>query len=508
MVNATMTDRVINGKTRTRREFCSYYTESDPILTYMVDKLQVTTDDHIFEPCAGDGIFIEKIISSNDSHYKIDAMDLNPVAIEGLQLKFEHDFVSIRNADTLLDSTLDLFANSSGLYNKIIGNPPYGAWQDIAKRDVLKKLYGGYVKETYTLFIKRCIDLLKENGRLVFIVPDTFLALHLHKDTREKILNQTKVEEILLIPSKFFPGVNFGYSNLCIITLVKSRKHDDHRIKIFSVSDDVNNLYELAKDNYSVVTFSQEINQKDVMLSKDSSFLLGGSEKIREFINGNSIKLGDLADCVTGFYTGENKKFLTVLDPETKGAKDYLTIGKDIIEFDYLKNDRVIYGLTNGKKYIPILKGGNGVFIKKTEWFVKWDKTTVDFYHEDKKARFQNSQYYFREGIGVPMVKSSVSHAFLLERRIFDQSIVGIFPKDFKHLNYLLAFLNSDVCAKLMKTINHTANNSANYLKKLPIILDPSALIEIDKIFQTIKLQDLYKEMSRINHIFDELYQI
>ncbi len=504
-----MVDQIINGKTRTRRQFCSFYTESDPILTYMVDRLGVAENDVILEPCAGDGVFIEKIISTKAHGYKIDALDLNPIAVEGLKNKFQSNHITVRQADTLLDPTLDLFVNSNGFYTKIIGNPPYGAWQEYKKRDILKKLYGGNVKETYTLFIKKCIDLLKENGRLVFIVPDTFLALHLHKDTREKILKETKVKEILLIPSNFFPGVNFGYSNLCIITLEKNRNNQTNKIKIFSILDKVDNLYEMVKGNFSVASFFEEIDQEKIKKSIDSAFLLGGNTKIRKIINESGIKLGDIANCVTGFYSGDNKQFLAVKNHEIKGSKDYQKIDDDLIEFNYLKQNKLIDGLKNKKLYVPILKGGNGKFIKKTEWFVKWDEQTVNFYHQDKKARFQNAQYYFREGIGAPMVKSSHLHAFLLDKRLFDQSIVGIFPKDEKYLNYLLAFLNSDVCSKIVHVINHTANNSANYLKKLPIITDDNAISEIDNIMEIyFTTKDEAVAISKINNVFNELYKI
>lgn len=33
------------------------------------------------------------------------------------------------------------------------------------------------VKETYTLFLLRCIQLLNDGGRLVFIIPDTFMNI-------------------------------------------------------------------------------------------------------------------------------------------------------------------------------------------------------------------------------------------------------------------------------------------------------------------------------------------
>jgi len=506
-----MVDKVIQGKTRTRREFCAFYTESDPILTYMVKKLGVENSDLVLEPCAGDGVFIEKIFEMHkDKNFQIEAMDLNTEAIKNLEDKFDNEKVIVKQADTLLDLTLDLFANSGGRYSKIIGNPPYGAWQGYQKRDILKKRYGGYVKETYALFLRRCLDLLKEGGKLVFIVPDTFLALHLHKGLRRAILENTAIEEVLLMPSKFFPGVNFGYSNLCIISFEKTRNNKKNQFKIVSVNESISNLYKLADGDYSVAKSVESISQDKVRSSVDYSFLLGGNTKIRKLINEAKTTLGDVANCVTGFYSGDNKTYLAARDNTVKGSKGYRVVHIASVENDFLKQNDLIDGLSNGKKYIPILKGGNGRFSKNTDWFVQWDVKTVSYYQKSKTARFQNPQYYFKEGIGVPMVKSSKIHAFLLGQRLFDQSIVGIFPKNNEYLNYLLAFLNSDACSRILNVINHTANNSANYLKKLPVVLDPASIRKADKIMGDLKegLVDVQQSLTRVNTIFNGLYKL
>ena len=113
-----------------------------------------------------------------------------------------------------------------------------------------------------------------------------------------------------------------------------------------------------------------------------------------------------------------------------------------------------------------------------------WDSETVSFYKADKKARFQNYEYYFKTGIGIPMVKSSRIKAFLMQNRVFDQSIVGIFPKDKTKLNYILALMNSDIINQIIHIINPTANNSANYIKLIPYI-EPSSML-LDEISETV----------------------
>ena len=60
-----------------------------------------------------------------------------------------------------------------------------------------------------------------------------------------------------------------------------------------------------------------------------------------------------------------------------------------------------------------------------------------------------------------------------------------------------------------MKVINHTANNSANYLKKIPLILDDDVLKKIDEIMDYYFVsQDETTVLKYINTIFNSLYRI
>ena len=223
----------IQQANRTRNRYCAFYTESDPILDLMISRLNINDGDQILEPSAGEGVFIDKLLDRyHNLNIKIDALDIDENATNRLKIKYSDEKkVNVRNTDTLLDLELDLYANAGGHYHKVIGNPPYGAWLDHEQRTVLKKKYGNYARETYTLFLQRVVETLLPSGRVVFIIPDTFLALNLHKQFRSQLLMNTVIEEIVLFPSKFFPGVNFGYSNLCIITLTKCNPHLIHKLK-------------------------------------------------------------------------------------------------------------------------------------------------------------------------------------------------------------------------------------------------------------------------------------
>ena len=107
------------------------------------------------------------------------------------------------------------------------------------------------------------------------------------------------------------------------------------------------------------------------------------------------------------------------------------------------------------------------------------------------------------------MVKSAAIRGFLMSNHVFDQSIVGIFPKDTTKLYYLLALVNSDVINGLIHAINPSANNSANYIKQLPyrepdeeilkrVNNKVQELISLEEAENYDKADDLHKELNAI----------
>lgn len=83
------------------------------------------------------------------------------------------------------------------------------------------------------------------------------------------------------------------------------------------------------------------------------------------------------------------------------------------------------------------------------------------------------------------------------------------FPKDEKHLYCILTFLNLDIFNRILKAINHTANNSANYLKKLSIIFDEQHFNKINKIVKKILTnKDTSSDLKQIDKIFQKIYQL
>jgi hypothetical protein len=326
----------------------------------------------------------------------------------------------------------------------------------------------------------------------------------MHTHLRKYILQNTCIEEIALFPSKFFPGVNFGYSKLSIITLIKSNQYLLNNISV------LDNFKEVGQLNTQQNIRKTIIRQGDILKNEHCAFIVSDNKRFNILLNNSPLQMSDIANCVTGIYTGNDKKFIKVLNHTIKNSKKYEIITET--EKSNTSFDNELMGFDTAPFYIPIVKGGNTRYLKNNTWFINWSKEAVNIYRSNKKSRFQNSQFYFKQGIAVPMVGSNCVSASILNNRLFDQSIVGVFPKDEKYLYYLLSFFNSDICSNLLRIINPSANNSANYIKKLPVILpEQNILNHINHLVSTVismKVLETDSDSveSELNNIFDRIY--
>jgi len=450
---------------RHRDPYRAFFTADEALGDYMVSLLDLRNEDLVLEPAAGDGHLIDSI-KKVQSSCSITAYELNPAQIRNLNAKFGDDgSVEIIEQDTILCANLDLRETFGPRFTKILANPPYGGWQEHERRSDLKKRFRGfYVRETYTLFLLRCMRLLETGGKLVFIIPNTFLYLNMHAPLRKYLLEDFSVDTIDIFKSSLFPGVSFGYADLCIISITARRavSHHSFRLRFVDALCEFDSASHLeAKSSF--------ILQNDILRDPSYTIPVSADRTSGDGQLEHQTLMADIANCVTGFYSGNDKRFLRRASTSVKRSEGYDIIERDHVEASLDEIPEPLKGIEGERNFVPILKGGGFHFLKPTMWYVDWSREAVTHYKSDRKARFQNPSYYFRRGIGFPMVTSTKPTASIIEGSLFDQSVVGIFPKDIE-FEFLLAYCNSKPFWACLKTINPSANNSAKYVLRTPVI--------------------------------------
>jgi adenine-specific DNA-methyltransferase len=447
-----MLDKALYADGRTQ----TYYTEANGIARLMADLLGDVAGKTVLEPAVGRGILLEHLVGAPA---RVDAVDVDGEALAITQ-QTHGGFARAIHADFIALSIGDASAPLGHDYDAVISNPPYGLRLSKELRKRLKAQLGNfYVRESYGLFIKFALERLRVGGRYVFVVPDTFLTSHNHTPLRRFLAGGFIPDHIVLMDSKRFGSVQFGYGNLCIIA--GNRGAAATQVKW---SDLRNTSIDTAPQ--AAMTWEDEAAHALTMQIET-----GWAPPSARNSSDHTLTLGDIAACRTGLYTGDNTSFLG-FDPARlkRRANGHPILWDGDVYSGALSAEEKLSGLTAAPFYAPLIRGGHRAPFEETFWAAKWNQAAVTHYKTDKKARFQNATFYFREGIAIPMVTSGRLTASFMANAVFDQGVVGVFPHDRAHLLFLLFYLNSVHASRLLKgAINPSANNSANYIARIPV---------------------------------------
>ena len=227
------------GGQSTKAVLTEFYTPRDVIskVWELVDKYNPNQKKKVIEPSSGIGRFAE----GRTEDFTLCELDETSARIAGIlhpesevkQGAFQNLFMK-NNAVT---------GYKGELYDVAIGNPPYGAYNDLYKGLGEGKHHTRY--EEY--FIDRSLDTLKEGGILAFVVPSSFLR---GKDGKGKqaIAKKGKLLEAWRLPKGTFSSTDVGTD----IIIIQKGKGD--------ISDYCDNKY--FKNNESHV-IGHESEEKD-----------------------------------------------------------------------------------------------------------------------------------------------------------------------------------------------------------------------------------------------------
>jgi hypothetical protein len=121
-----------------------------------------------------------------------------------------------------------------GGFDAVIGNPPYVTLgNDLFSEDILSYLnsyqVAQYKTDLFHLFIQRGIDLLKINGNLGYITPNTWFTLQFTKKLREYVLNCVRIEELVLFGHRVFQNADVHTG---LTFLKKAVKASNHKVTV------------------------------------------------------------------------------------------------------------------------------------------------------------------------------------------------------------------------------------------------------------------------------------
>ena len=527
----------------------AFYTPHGDV-EYMVSKLGLRRESRVLDPCMGSGHFLEGIFdclaalhdaegySREDAYRAIVGGQLYGGDIDGFATSLsairlflldehetgtpphlyvhdmllhsperpQHELFTQAERAVPVDPQIDQIAGVDEVeFDAVVGNPPYGARKPDYKRPVYARLYGqrdadrrdGSIAtgdgDSYAMFFANGIERLREGGRLCLITNDSFRTLTTHAALRRYILDRCRIVEILLTDTKHFEGVSFQFAGMAITTLEKCSDELERTANVMRLVDYIREPGNFATPPLEKV---EELRQEEYEAFAETPFFVGVAREVFESAK-RSERVADVARGRQGLATADDGRFLA-------DAGD-LRVGSVGIASSVDENERPS-GIVPSKPYwVPFAKGGGfGDYWKEVETVIDWSVESVaELRRRDalpagtsRKPRFQNRDFYFRQGLTYSVVSSGrISVRLMPAGWIFGHKGSAIFVEDGSQDElFLLGYLNSALATYFMKKIvNTTATADVGYIEKLPYRRPPREIGEsvaerVGKIVDALKL--------------------
>ena len=200
-----------------------------------------------------------------------------------------------------------------GGFDVIIGNPPYVLCQpsntDEITLDFYKKFeVASYKIDLFHLFFEKSILILKTDGKLGFITPNTYLTNKYIQKLRSYILNNTRIEIIVN-----YDDVVFIDAGVDVATIILNKEKS------------LNESIEIFNSKFSIITKLSSKKQIDWLNENENTFNIKNELK---FNFENCLKLEEISTVTFGLQTKDKSTYVSEIKKEEDWEECYT--GKDI----------------------------------------------------------------------------------------------------------------------------------------------------------------------------------
>lgn len=153
----------------------SYYTPK-PVVDNMVRGFSFSKGELLLDPCCGSGMFLAAVSAPHPS--QLFGVDVDPIAVMIAKINLLLKYPTVEFEPQIYN--VDFFDPKNPVLEKrfdyVFTNPPWGSQNGIAGR------------ESFSSVFARSLELLKENGVIKFLFPESVLNVKNHASIRRLIL--------------------------------------------------------------------------------------------------------------------------------------------------------------------------------------------------------------------------------------------------------------------------------------------------------------------------------
>lgn len=438
-----------------RKQCGMYYTPTKVVqlaIENLLSKNEITKEDKILDCCCGTGNFLLNLPDSVklEQIYGND-IDIISSHITKINLALKHDIKDLKILDNNITNWDFLTEYNQADFNYIIGNPPWGYCFSKAQKENLSKNYLTAQKEnveSFDLFIEKSLSVLKKDGILTFVLPESVLNVKSHIAIRQIIKDNNSIQYINYL-GNIFDGVH------CPGIVLQIKHTKSPMLTSGMVIGTEKNLFEISTQrDVNIDNFNFKICDNEYKLLKK---ILDPQNK--KYLKGN-------AEFALGIVTGNNKLYLS---PKKSETNEVIIKGSDISP----------YKINDGKNFITY----------------------------DKKL-FQQSapleMYRACEKLVYKFISNKFAFAYDDNKRLTLNSCNILIPKiKGMDIKYILAVLNSSVAQFVYQKEFNSVKVLRSHLEKIPIPICQAKVQQ--EITQFVNAIIAAEDMECYKNLYDTL---
>ena len=384
------------------------------------------------------------------------------VAAEDTAGQISMDSVGVEDTAEELQKLIDLGETMARKYWVTVTNPPYMGELNKTLQDFAKKVYPNSKHDLCSIFIEKCLEMVKNNAYVAMITQNAFMFLSRYEKLRKSLL-QYQFVNLAHLGARAFDSIGGEVVQTSTFCIRKA-----------SGTQYIGSYERLVEYQSETEKKNAFLKKKKIYHCKNDVFEVIPKAPMTYWVSKNVLKMFELkrldeyADPRVGMFTTDNDKYL----------REWWEPDKTDIGFDY-KEKSVAYA--SDIKWFPYNKGGGF-----RRWYGNID-LVVFWQHggeEIKKVVLKKYPYlkgnydfvlktdnpYYHPGITWSGLTSG-SNSFRLcgNGFLFDTNKGAMIFEKTLDLEYLLGFLNTKVAQTAINLLNSTISLQIGDVAAIPV---------------------------------------
>ena len=338
-----------------------------------------------------------------------------------------------------------------GKYAVVATNPPYLNKYDAVLKNYINSKYKEYSGDLFSVFMKHNFDVCKEDGYSALMTPNVWMFIKSYEALRNYIISQRGIITLVqMAKGAFFKEATV---DVCAFVLSNSNCSTGSYFRLEDFKGDMSVQQEklIEAIGNQKCDYFYETNGNSFTKIPGAPIAYWVQQSFIDAIS-TSVTLGNKAYSFQGIITGNNKYFLRLWHEVS--SKNMKTNIKNAERKEY---DNV---------WVPYNKGGGfRRWYGNNEYLLRWISQGKSL----TRARTENSQYYFQEGVTWSFITSGAfSCRYFPEGALWDVAGSSIFATKNVTIEYICALMNSKVAQLFFDITNPTINYQVMNIVSLP----------------------------------------